>query len=140
VSAPARPIVAVAVIALVEGLALLGYAVFDLIEAVRVGVTGPADVSNVPALALLIAITAAFGAGLVWIARGWWLRRRWARSPFLLAQIIGVLIGWDLSQSEGTVERAVGIALALLCVLGIILAFAPGVTAALQDGDDTGEA
>ena len=34
---------------------------FDVVEAVRVGITGPAEVSNAPALILLVVITAAFG-------------------------------------------------------------------------------
>jgi hypothetical protein len=122
----------------VQGAALVAYAAFDVVEAVRVGVTGPAEVSNVPAVILLTVITAALGVGLVWVARGCWQSRRWARSPFILAQILGVLIGWELSQSTGSVERAVGIGLALVCLLGIVLALTPGVTQALADPDDEG--
>jgi hypothetical protein len=138
VSAPARPVAAMAVIAFAQGAALVAYAAFDVVEAVRVGVTGPADVSNVPALALLIVITAALGVGMVWVGRGCWTSRRWARAPFVLAQILGLLIGWDLSQSEGSVERAAGIVLALVSVLGMVLAFTPGVTGSLGDGDGDG--
>lgn len=124
------------VVSILEGAALLGYAVFDLVEAVRVGITGPEEVSNPAALALLIAITAAFGAGLVWVGVGWWRTRRWARAPFILAQVLVVLVGYELAQSEGAVERSVGIAGAGLAILGLILAFAPAVSRQLAADDD----
>jgi hypothetical protein len=129
---PDRALVALAAIALLEGVALVAYAVFDVIEAVRVGLTGPSDVSNLPALVLLVVITAVLGAGMVWVARGWWLSRRWARSPFILAQLMAALIGYELSQSEGSAERVVGIALALVAVLGLVLALSPPVGRAID--------
>ncbi len=132
---PDRPIVALAIIAIVEGAALLAYALFDVVEAVRVGITGPAEVSNPAALALLIAITAALGAGMVWVAWGWWRCRRWARAPFVLAQLLIVLIGYELTQSAGATERVVGMAGVGLAILGLILAFAPGMTGRLDDED-----
>ena len=91
---PPLALVVLALIALLEGIVLLGYAVFDVVEALRVGITGPEQVSNPVALTVLVAITAAFGLALVWVARGWWRAQRWARSPFLLAQIIAALIGY----------------------------------------------
>jgi hypothetical protein len=136
VAAPDRPFVGLSVVSILEGAALLGYAVFDLVEAVRVGITGPEEVSNPAALALLIAITAAFGAGLVWVGVGWWRTRRWARAPFILAQVLVVLVGYELAQSEGAVERSVGIAGAGLAILGLILAFAPAVSRQLAADDD----
>jgi uncharacterized membrane protein len=129
---PPRPFVALAGIALVEGIALLGYAVFDLVEAATVGVTGPAAVSNVPGIALQIILFLIFGGSLVWIGRGWWSARRWARAPFLLAQLIALVIGVPLAQAEGP-ERLVGIVLALMALIGIVLVFTPVVTRALED-------
>jgi uncharacterized membrane protein len=129
---PPRPFVALAGIALVEGIALLGYAVFDLVEAATVGVTGPAAVSNVPGIALQIILFLIFGGSLVWIGRGWWSTRRWARAPFLLAQLIALVIGVPLAQAEGP-ERVVGIVLALMALIGIVLVFTPVVTRALED-------
>jgi uncharacterized membrane protein len=129
---PPRPFVALAGIALVEGIALLGYAVFDLVEASTVGVTGPAAVSNVPGIALQIILFLIFGGSLVWIGRGWWSTRRWARAPFLLAQLIALVIGVPLAQAEGP-ERLVGIVLALMALIGIVLVFTPVVTRALED-------
>jgi hypothetical protein len=136
VKAPDRVLVALALIALLEGVALIGYAVFDVVEAVRVGITGPAEVSNAPALITLIVITAAFGVGLVLVARGWWQARPWARSPFVFSQIIIGLIGYELSQSGGSVERTVGYVCVLVAILGLVLSFTPAVSRALEESND----
>jgi hypothetical protein len=133
VKAPDRVLVVLALIALIQGVALLGYALFDVVEAVRVGITGPAEVSNAPALILLILITAAFGVALVLVARGWWRAQRWARAPFILTQVIFGLIGYELSQSEGSVERIVGYACVLIAILGLVLTFAPAVSRAIDE-------
>jgi hypothetical protein len=135
VKVPDRVLVVLAGIAAVEGLGLVGYAVFDIVEAFRVGITGPAEVSNPPALILLIVITALFGAGLLLVASGWWRAQRWARSPFVLAQIIIGLVGYEVAQSEGSVERTVGIALVIIAVLGLILSFAPATSRAIAEDE-----
>ncbi len=132
-SVPDRVFVVPAMIAFGQAAALVGYAVFDVVEAVRVGITGPADVSNLPALLLLITITFVFGLGLAWVGVGWWRARRWARAPFVFAQIIAGLIGVELAQSAGSVERTVGIAVVLLAVLGLVVAFSPPVNRGLRD-------
>lgn len=126
------PVIVVAAISALEGVGLIGYAIFDLVQTLRTGVTGPAEVSNVPAVILLIVIQLLFGAGLLWVARGWWRSKRWARAPFLVAQILGALLGYDLIQSLGTVERTTGIAVAVLAVVGIVLAFMPAVSRAVE--------
>ncbi len=132
-SRPAAPLTALAAIALLEGLALVAYGIFDAVEAVRVGATGPADVSNGPAIALQIFIFLVFGAGLLWVARGWWGSRRWARAPFLLTQLIALVVGVPLAQAQGGTERVVGIALSLVALVGIALVFTPVVTRALTE-------
>ena len=124
-----------AAIAILQGTALLAYAVFDIVEAVRVGITGPEEVSNPMALLLLVVITGAFGAGMVVVGWGWWRCHRWARAPFILAQIIAGLIGYELSQATGSVERTVGYTCVVLAVVGLVLAFLPAVARAIDDGD-----
>jgi hypothetical protein len=136
VKAPDRALVGLAIIALLQGVALLGYALFDVVEAVRVGITGPAEVSNAPALILLVVITASFGVALLLVARGWWRAQRWARAPFILTQLIFGLIGYELSQSEGSVERIVGYACVLVAILGLVLSFAPAVSRAIDEPAD----
>lgn len=120
-------LVTLAVIAIIEGLFLLAYAVFDVVEAFRTGITGPDEVSNLPALLGLIVITAIFGAGLLWIAAGWWRGRSWARSPFVFAQLIIGFIGYDLSQSTDDGPRTIGQIAMVVAVVAIVLSFMPSV-------------
>ena len=122
-----------AALAMTEGLGLIGYAVFDLVEAVRVGVTGPAEVSNPAALAGLIAITAALGVGLAWVAVGWWRARSWARSPFIVAQLVLGLIGFEVAQSAEGALRLIGQVALVVAVAGIVLALLPSVRRALTE-------
>lgn len=124
---PTRPFAVIAAIAAIEGLGLIAYAIFDIIEAVRVGITGPADVSNPAALLLLIVIYLVFGAGLLLVARAWWLMRTWQRGAFVLTQVIALLVFFDLARSDETAPRLVGIVILLLAVTGIILVFTPRV-------------
>ena len=130
---PPAIFVVLAAIAAIEGLALAGYAAFDAVEAVRVGATGPADVSNGPALVGQIVILAVFGAGLVFIGLGWWRTRRWPRAPFLLAQLIALVIGVPLASAAGGVVRVVGIAMVVAALAGIVLVFSPTVTKSFTD-------
>ncbi len=124
---PTRSFAALAVIAGIEGLGLIVYAIFDIIEAVRVGITGPADVSNPAALILLIVIYLVLGIGLLLVARAWWLMRTWQRGAFILAQVIAVLVFFDLTQSSESMPRTVGLFIFLMAIAGIVLVFTPGV-------------
>lgn len=128
---PIRPLAGLSVIAALEGAFMLTYAAFDVVEAIRVGTSGPEQVSNTPALILLIVIFALIGAGLLFVAVGWWRGRRWARAPFVLVQIFAVLIGGQLATASGAVERTAGIAVALVALVGLVLAFSPQVTRTL---------
>ena len=128
-----RVFAALAGIAGIEGLALAGYAVFELIEAIRLGATGPAEVSNPAAITLQIVIFAVFGAGLLMIARGWLRRSRWVRGPFVLAQIIALVVGVPLLQAAGAVEKLAGIAIVALAVAGIVLTFTKPVMAVFTE-------
>ena len=133
---PSRPFFALGVIAGLEGLGLLVYAMFDAVEGIRIGATGPAEVSSVPALILQIAILGAFGAGLVLVGTGWMRVRRWARAPFLLAQLIALVIGAPLVSAVGGVERIAGIIIILLAATGVVLVFTPAVTRSLAEHSD----
>ncbi len=130
---PRRPFIFLGVIAVIEGIGLLAYAVYDAAEGIRIGATGPAEVSSVPALILQIAILGAFGAGLVLVGTGWMRERRWARAPFLLAQLIALVIGGPLVSAVGGVERIAGIIIILLAATGVVLVFTPAVTRSLAE-------
>lgn len=131
--APPGSIVVLAAIAAVQGVALLAYAVYDVVEAIRVGITGPAEVSNPMALLLVILLTALFGAALLWVAWGWWRRRAWSRSPFLVAELIVGLLGYEIAQSQGSVERVVGWVAVTMAVVGLVLAMLPSTSRVLEE-------
>jgi lysylphosphatidylglycerol synthetase-like protein (DUF2156 family) len=120
-----------AALAAIEGIALMGYGVYIGIDGVRLGTTGPASVSNIPALVSLVVILLILGVGMLLIARGWWQVKRWARSPFVLAQLILALLGWEMAQGGVQPTYTVGMAALIVGIAGVVLAFVPPVSRAL---------
>jgi peptidoglycan/LPS O-acetylase OafA/YrhL len=122
-------------IAVVEGLAFLAYAVYDIVQAIRVGATGPSPVSNVPGLILQPLIFAVLGLALGAAAIGFWRTRRWARAPFVLIQLLILVVAVPLALASaadaGTGPHVAGIVLTVVAVGGLVLTFFPSTTAAL---------
>lgn len=106
------------------------YAALSIINAIVVGPTGPEAVSNTTAITLEIVIFAFLGAGLLATAWGWWRIKRWARAPFLLGQLIALVVGFPLVQSTGMI-RASGAVILAAGIVGIVVALLPKVTDAL---------
>ena len=136
---PGRVLIALAVIAGTEGLGLLGYALYDVVQSIRFGATGPAEVSNGPALFIQILIFAVFGVGLLLVARGLLRAQRWSRSPLVLAQLIALLVGFPLAQNSTGPVRAVGAALLVLALAGGAVALTPQVGRAIAADDSTSD-
>lgn len=135
--APKHPLlVIVAVIAAIQGLGLIGYALFDIVQGFTVGITGPEEVSNLPALAVQIVIFAVLGVGMLLVARGWWGAKYGARAPFVVAQILALVVGVPLMSAPEIGTQRVGIAVAIAGAIGLVLAFMPPVTRALLASDD----
>ena len=133
---PVHPLlVLLAVIAAIEGVALVGYAVFDVVQGFRVGLVGPPAVSNLPGLILQIAIFAVLGAALLVIAAGWWKAKYGARAPFIVAQLLALVVGVPLVQATESGPRSVGLALIVVGVVGIAVSLLPPVTRVLLDSD-----
>lgn len=122
-----RPFIALTAIAAAEGIALVIYGIYDLIQSLRLGATGPADVSNLPALILQIVIYLILGAGMLLIADAWRRGRFWQRGAFMLGQIFAVVIGYEFIGPEGGIAWVTGILLMLLGVAGLVLVFTPPV-------------
>lgn len=118
----------VAAVVLIEGLALTGYGIFVIVELARLGITGPAAVSNPASVTLEIIIFLAMGIGLLVSAWGLWQGRRWARAPSVLAQILALVVGVPLIGAVGGVERTVGIVLSALAVVTVVVLLTPGMT------------
>ena len=129
---PGRELIALAAISGAEGLALIGYACYDVIQAIRFGTTGPAEVFNGPALFIQILIFMVFGIGLLLIARGWLGGQRWSRSPFVLAQLIALLVAFPLAQDSSGPGRAVGVSVLICALVGGVLALTPQVGRAIR--------
>ena len=133
---PVHPLLVVlAAIAAIEGAALVGYAIFDIVQGFRVGLVGPPEVSNLPGLVLQIAIFAALGVALLAIAAGWWRAKYGARAPFIVAQLLALVVGVPLFQATESGPRSVGVVLIVLGVVGITVALLPPVTRALLESD-----
>lgn len=124
---------ALALVSWIQGTALLAYGLFDVIKAITVGIAGPVQVSSAPALTLQVLLFLLFGAGLILVGLGWWRTRRWARAPFLLAQLIALVVGVPLAQAAEATSRIPGMLLASIAVVGLVLVFLPGTTRALLE-------
>jgi len=130
---PPRSLMIGAVVAAIEGLALVAYAVYIAVQVARLGITGPAEVSNPVAVTLEIAIFGLLGVALVLAARGLWRVRRWARSMLVVGQFIALVVGVPLATAQEGLQRGAGIALVGLAVAGLVAAFWPSTTAAIAD-------
>jgi hypothetical protein len=129
-------LVVLAAIAASQGVGLIGYAIYDIVEGLTVGLTGPAEVSNLPALVLQIAIFAALGIGLLLVARGWWGAKYGARAPFVVAQLLALVVGVPLLTAPDSWTRQVAVGLLVAAAVGLLLAFTPPVTRALLKSTD----
>lgn len=128
----ARPLLAVlTAIAGVQGIALIGYAVYDIVQGLRLGLTGPEEVSNLPGLILQIVIFAVLGGASIAIAVGWWRAKFAARAPFIVAQLLALVVGFPLAGGSGSLQSGVGVALVVVAIIGIAVALLPPVTRAI---------
>jgi hypothetical protein len=107
-----------------QGLGLVGIGVFLVVETV---VASPSDVVAALVSALLALLA---GAGLLLVARGLLRRGRWARSPALVLNLIGVPVAVGLLQGG---RWYLGLPLLLWSVAVLVLLFSAPVNAALDD-------
>lgn len=116
-----RPYLVLTLLSGVEGLALLVTGVVAVVNSAS-GSSYGAKGDDSSAIVLEVIIFLAFGLGLLVVAKGWYSLQRWARSPFVLAQLLGLAIGiWSDTQ--------IGVRLVFLipAVLGLIVTFSPQV-------------
>ncbi|EWT00810.1 integral membrane protein [Intrasporangium oryzae NRRL B-24470] len=106
---------AAAILSLVEALVLLGFVVFYVVEMAG-GATS--DLSRAATSGALILVFAVF---LLAIARGWWRRSDWVRTPTLLWNALLLPVAWSLHESDRT---ELAIAVAVLAVASIAAALA----------------
>jgi hypothetical protein len=115
---PDRWRTAAAVIAAVQGLALIANALAVTYFVVRDGITAPSTVASPAGVALEIVLFLLFGAALLFIAHGLRTGRAAVLTPFLLAQILGLTVGIPLVRAPDGVG-AVGLLVTGACAAGI---------------------
>ncbi len=92
--------------------------------------TRGSDLDTWIAVATVIMWVIIVGAlALIWL--GLLRRSRAARTPFVLAQAFALVVAWPLVNSDVGPDRAAGIALGIMAVVGLVLALRPAVRAAL---------
>jgi hypothetical protein len=127
-AAPAgRPatLVVVLAIAALEALAVLAYAA-------GIALSGFANPDSVAAPAVEVVIYLLFAIGIGLVVKGLWQRRRWARTPFIVVQLFGLVTGWTLLQGDGDGTHGLGWAVLALSVVGLGCALAPRTGEALD--------
>ena len=132
---PSRGLLISAVVCAIEGVAFTGYAIFVLVEVLRLGITGPEPVSNASSVSIEIGLFALFGIGLLLVSLGLWRVRRWSRAPAVLAQLFALVVGVPLMGAEGWTERVVGGLLAIMALAAIVGLFLPSSTRELIEGN-----
>ncbi len=121
-----RAFILLGALAGLEGLAMLVYAGIVTVNAVSGGTYGVIG-NSTSAMVIEIAIFVVLGLGLLAIARAWVRQSRWARGPFIMAQLIGLLAGASFIFSGASEQVLPGLLLAVPAVLGLILSFNPVV-------------
>ena len=135
-SVPSQRLVLVpAGVAVVQGIGLIGYAIVDVVQGIRVGITGPQEVSNLPGLILQIVIFAVLGIAMFLIAVGWWRVKYAARAPFIVAQLLALVVGVPLVGAPDTGTQQVGVVLIATAVVGLVVSLLPPITRALVESD-----
>ena len=113
------PATVAALVCLVEGLGLAAVAVLYARELMA----GAADEPSIAGMAL--ALTLVFAGLLLVLARAWWSRRQWPRTPTIVWNLLLLPAIWTLHTTNGA---AVSVPLLVLALAGIAAAaLAPAV-------------
>ena len=112
----------------VQGVFYVVYAVLIVIGVARFGVSGPSEVANASGVTLEVVIFLFFGLGMLLVAGGWFTAKRWARAPFLLAQLMALVISVPLIGATDVLQKWAAILVTIAAIVGVFLAFTPAVT------------
>lgn len=112
----------------IQGVFYVVYAVLIVVGVARFGVSGPREVANASGVTLEVVIFLFFGLGMLLVAGGWFAAKRWARAPFLLAQLLALVVSIPLIGATDAFQKWVAILVTLAAIVGIYLAFTPAVT------------
>ncbi len=112
----------------VQGVFYVVYAVLIVVGVARFGVSGPSEVANASGVTLEVVIFLFFGLGMLLVAGGWFTAKRWARAPFLLAQLMALVISVPLIGATDVLQKWAAILVTIAAIVGVFLAFTPAVT------------
>jgi hypothetical protein len=79
-----------------------------------------------------IFVYALFAGLMAWLTWGLWRASPLARTPFLVAQVFAVIIGYTVLAGDGWVTTTTGVVLMAVGGVGAILALSPAMAAALS--------
>ncbi len=116
-----RPYLVLTLISALEGVALLVIGIFAVVNSIT-GTSYGVKGDDSSAIVLEVVIFLVFGVGLLVVAKGWYSMQRWSRSPFVLAQLIGLAIG--IWSDTGIALR---LGFIIPAVLGLVVTFSPEV-------------
>jgi hypothetical protein len=116
----------VAVLVLLQGGALVGIAVFYLVE---LAVATATDITRALVSAGLALLA---GLGVLQVGRGLRQARRWARAPALVTNLILVPVAVGLLQGG---RWLVGVPLLAVAATVVVLLFSSSVNSSLEQGD-----
>ena len=116
------------VISGVQGVFYVVYAILIVVGVARFGVSGPSEVANASGVTLEVVIFLFFGLGMLLVAVGWFAAKLWARAPFLLAQLLALVVSVPLIGATNLFQKWAAILVTLAAVVGLFLAFTPAVT------------
>ena len=127
-----RPYLLLALIAALEGIALLVNGAIAVYSALTDGSYGTQGEDS-SAILIEIVIFVVFGIGLLMVAKGWFTMKRWARSPFILAQLIGLFGGGSMVFDSSASSKIPGLLLAGPALIGLVLTFSPAMVRATAE-------
>ena len=119
-------LLALAVIAGLQGLAVIGYAVANIVW--LVGAWGEPGVSALT-LAVQVLVIAAIGVALIFVAKGFLGAARWARAPFVVAQLLAGVVAVPFALTPGGAQTW-SVLIIVSAIVGLILVFVPSTTRA----------
>lgn len=121
-------LLALAAIAVLQALAVIGYAVANIVW--LLGAWGKPGV-NALTLAVQVLVIAAIGVGLIFVAKGFLAAARWARAPFIVAQLLAGVVALPFALTPGGAQTW-SVLIIVLAIIGLVLVFVPSTTRALN--------
>lgn len=124
-----REFITLAVIAFAQGVFFIAMAFTDVVAIIRQGgLIGPAEVSNPQAFTTLVVIFVLFGLAMLLVGWGWLNKKRWARGPFVVMQMLTLVVSVPNIAAPEVATQTVALIATLAAVGGAFLAVYPPVT------------